>query len=346
MSALLKNIHEISSAEVSSLIKKHHFSLLSSFYEIQSAFLTEIYKRYGSIESANIILCFARNMHLSIIRQREKKLNFDISLNNFFTNMSTISKPCEKIIDIVKITGIPKETVRRKIKKLYNEGYLVWCEDNKKYTWDIPLKTIEAYFSIISDEIINLSRFILKFTTPFKIKLNSKDLEKEIKLQFSFYWYHYLSSQLLWLRRWQCELQDNDLLLIILQTVVPSMNFISQTKIPIGKDNEINSENLFKIVGRVDDSKYKINGAISATSISDITHIPRATCIRKLEKLVNLGFLLREKNTKRYYINQNMEDRTKNIMTRENVQFTIQTFSQFISLIINSLLYNNKKKKN
>ena len=105
-------------------------------------------------------------------------------------------------------------------------------------------------------------------------------------------------------------------------------------------------KNNFEIISTGGTKRKLLENGINVTSISDITHIPRATCIRKLEKLVNLGFLLREKNTKRYYINQNMEDRTKNIMTRENVQFTIQTFSQFISLIINSLLYNNKKQKN
>ena len=66
------------------------------------------------------------------------------------------------------------------------------------------------------------------------------------------------------------------------------------------------------------------------TAVSDVTGIPRATCIRKLEKLVLLGFLLRETKTKRYYINQNIADRTRNVVTRENMLFTIETFSQYL----------------
>ena len=76
--------------------------------------------------------------------------------------------------------------------------------------------------------------------------------------------------------------------------------------------------------------------------LSTITGIPRATCITKLEKLVSLGFLLREAKSKRYYVNQNSDDRTKNIIKSENVIFTIDTFSQFLAIIINSLIHNKK----
>ena len=39
------------------------------------------------------------------------------------------------------------------------------------------------------------------------------------------------------------------------------------------------------------------NCSISATSVSEVTGIPRATVIRKLDKLVNLGFLINSLNS-------------------------------------------------
>ena len=39
-------------------------------------------------------------MHLQIIRQKEKKLNFDISLDSFLDNLENIEKPSEKILKI------------------------------------------------------------------------------------------------------------------------------------------------------------------------------------------------------------------------------------------------------
>ena len=82
----------------------------------------------------------------------------------------------------------------------------------------------------------------------------------------------------------------------------------------------------------------KVGMSGSKKQISDITGIPRATCIRKLDKLVGLRFLLKEQKTKRYYVNQNLNERTKNILTKENVDFTIKNYSYFLSITLNALL--------
>ena len=95
MQPLRKN-STLSADDVSQLIQTHYSNLMESFYELQSEFLSGIYKRYRSIETANIILCFARNVHLEIIRQREKDLNFNVSLENFWKNFNIIHKPAEK----------------------------------------------------------------------------------------------------------------------------------------------------------------------------------------------------------------------------------------------------------
>ena len=102
----------------------------------------------------------------------------------------------------------------------------------------------------------------------------------------------------------------------------------------------LNLDEVFLITGKVGKDVKNKNFAISATSVSEITGIPRATAIRKLDKLVNLGFLVREIKTKRYSINQSMDARTKNIMSKDNVTFTIKTFSDYISIILNSLIQN------
>ena len=120
----LRKNSNVSPQDISELIRTHYANLMQAFYESQSSFLCSIYKRHKSIETANIILCFSRNIHLEIIRQREKDLNFNVSLENFWKNFNLISKPPEKITSVVKITGIPKETVRRKIKNLTDIGSL------------------------------------------------------------------------------------------------------------------------------------------------------------------------------------------------------------------------------
>ena len=331
----LKKNFSVSPNDIAKLIKTHYANLMPAFYELQSSFLCDIYKRYGSIEKANIVLCFSRDIHLEIIRQREKDLNFDVSLQNFWANYTTINKPTKKITTVVKITGIPKETVRRKVKNLMERGFLEKDKKNKSYFWGLidKAKEREDFFKNIEIDTNNLSIFISKIVKDLGMKASNKTVEDEIRSQFSFYWYHFLSCQLEWLKWWQVKLKDNDLLLIALQATIPTLQFIDKNM------NAINIDEVFKIIGQINKEQCS-TCSISATSVSEITAIPRATVIRKLDKLVNLGFLVRELKSKRYSINQSTDARTKTIMSKDNVNFTIKIFSDYIAIILNSLIQN------
>ena len=60
--------------------------LMPTFYEMESSFLSGVYKRYGDLEGGNIVIFFARDCHLEILRKREKDLSLDLSLDNFWEN--------------------------------------------------------------------------------------------------------------------------------------------------------------------------------------------------------------------------------------------------------------------
>ena len=178
MLPLKKNI-TISPINISELIKTHYSNLMRSFYETQSSFLCGIYKRYGSIETANIILCFTRNVHLEIIRQREKDLNFSVSLENFWKNYNIITNPIEKITSVVKITGIPKETVRRKINNLTERGFLRKDKKSKSYYWNLGEKEKDSFFQLIESETKSLSSFISKIVKDLGLKSNNTAVEND-----------------------------------------------------------------------------------------------------------------------------------------------------------------------
>ena len=52
--------------------EKNFSELLPIFYEMQSTFLSGIYKRYGDLEGGQIVIYFARNLHLKVMRKREE----------------------------------------------------------------------------------------------------------------------------------------------------------------------------------------------------------------------------------------------------------------------------------
>ena len=331
-----RKIKELRSSDINQLLLKRTADLMSEFYEMQSTFLSGIYKRYKSIETANIILCLAKKMHLEIIRQREKNMNHDISLENFWNNFNNISRPTEKIVSISNMTGIPKETTRRKIISLINQNFVVLNKSNKEYYWNLSSKHQEDYFNIVKNEIEILAKFASACAAGLELSIDKNTIVKEIKSQFSFYWYHFLNYQLRWLKMWQDKIKDIDFILIALQAVIPTLQYADKNQ----NIKDLSLENLYKIVGKAN-NQYKFSDtAVSAASISEVTGIPRATCIRKLEKLVKLGMLMRETKTKRYFINQLTSSRTNTILTKENVLFTIENFSEYLAIIFNSINRN------
>ena len=108
--------------------------------------------------------------------------------------------------------------------------------------------------------------------------------------------------------------------------------------------NEVGIENLYLLVGQTNTEYRKSNAGISASSISQVTGIPRPTCIRKLNILVNYGTLVRDESTKQYYLNHLAENRTRNILTKENVLNTVSIFSEYLSIILNAMIQNSKTK--
>ena len=331
-----RKIKELRPSDINQLLLKRTADLMSGFYEMQSTFLSGIYKRYKSIETANIILCLAKKMHLEIIRQREKNMNHDISLENFWNNFNNISRPTEKIVSIANMTGIPKETTRRKIISLINQNFIVLNKSNKEYYWNLSSKHHDDYFNIVKNEIEILAKFASTCAAGLELSIDKNTIVKEIKSQFSFYWYHFLNYQLRWLKMWQDKIKDIDFILIALQAVIPTLQYASKNQ----NIKDLSLENLSKIVGK-SNNQYKFSDtAVSAASISEVTGIPRATCIRKLETLVKLRMLVRETKTKRYFINQLTSKRTNTILTKENVLFTIENFSEYLAIILNSIKRN------
>ena len=326
----------ISSKDLIETLKGNFTSLMAAFYEMQSTFLSAMYRKHAGIDNACITLYFARSNHLEIIRQREKNLNFNISLEMYLENINQISIPVEKITSIVKKTGIPKETVRRKVKKLLNKGILSNNNKERGYSLIFDKKNKLEEINYINAEIKNISLFIYKLNNHLNLNFSSKIIESEVKSQFSFYWYHLLSCQLEWLKMWQVKLKDIDLILIMLQSIIPTLNFAEKNI------KNLNLNNIFINIGKMKTKFDTKKSSINATSVSEVTGIPRATCARKLDKLVSLGFLVYDTGSKRYIVNQNFEKRTASVLSKDKVNFTIELFSEYFSIILNSLAYNKK----
>ena len=330
---------------ISKIVYQNHESILAEFYEMQSNFLSARYKMNKSIETTNILTLLGRNLHLEIFRQRERDLNFDISLSNFLKinhfleNNNYGERAGLKIVSIVESTGIPKETVRRKLNKLVEGKVIKFDKKNKIYFYNLTQRNTELYNNFIEADIKSVARFVMSIAKYLNLNLKTKYVENEIKSQFSFYYYHFYNSQIAWMRMWQKEIKDVDLIFITIQALIPTLKYSSKNN---KNKNEVDYQNFHSLIGKGDADYKKDPNTINASSISDVSGIPRATCIRKLQKLVKLGMLVKEVNTKRYYVNQTASERAKFITKKENILSTINIFSDLLSILISALSSKSK----
>ena len=304
----------LSVVEIQKVYKDNYRKIIGEFMNIQSEFLSGIYNRYDKdLDAANIVLFFAKNLHQETLRLRDSDLNVDISFENFWNNHSKIRQKNFKIISIAKETGLPKETTRRKINNLIKSKML---EKQKNYlSWKPVEKHKESYNEIVSEELKQISKLIQVICIHLNITFSREKITNELKKYYSFYWYHYLNTQLQYLKMWQNRLSDLELLLISMQCLIQS---------------NLNSDKGIK-----DNIKL---GSVSATSISDVTGIPRATCIRKLDKLYKMKIIKKDQETKRYYFD-NKKIYNSNILKPDEIaENTIQIFSNFFLIILKALL--------
>ena len=130
------------------------------------------------------------------------------------------------------------------------------------------------------------------------------------------------------------QFKDLEMLLIGLQTLIQSIRYFKNS----GRLQNLDSFLLGKTTKSTASLDNK-NTGISATSISEVTGIPRANCIRKLEKYVKMKIIEKNSVTKRYNIipNQIKTTLSSGNTILDGINYTINIFSEFSSIVLKSL---------
>ena len=320
----MDRLKKFEKSNIEKVLRDNFSKLMPTFYEMESSFLSGVYKRYGDLEGGNIVIYFARDLHLEILRKRENDLSFDLSLDMFWQNHKDIRQGKKKIIVVSKETGLPKETARRKIISLIKKKHLRKEEKNRLF-WEPASEHKETYLKIIGEQINSLSKFILEQTKLLQLNVPLVKIEREIKKNYSFYWYHYLTVQLQYIKFWQEKLNDLEMLLIGLQTTIQTVNHLNR-KTENGYLTHLKSQKNFDLK----------EANISATSVSEVTGIPRATCIRKLDKFVKMKVLEKDSESKRYFLKLN-QTTLNPMLDTEWLKQKISILSEFSSVIMRGL---------
>ena len=311
-----------SAEDIKNKILNNYIEYLYLFVEVQSKFLSGLYDRYQNLENGNLVLYFAKQTHQDILRQKDYDLNFDISYKKFWQNHHGVKPKKKSLTTIAEYTHLPKETVRRKILQLIKQKVL--NKKNKSIGWLPNEQYKQSYNLVVDKEINDICKLISFVCEKLNISIYKEEIEKEIKEKFSFYWFHYLGAQLEYLGVWSKELNDIELGLIFLQVA-----HLFSSKV---KARNLSHKEIYDNPSALKEFK---EASISATSISEVTKIPRATCIRKLEILSKKKLISRDEVSKRYYIIPGAI--SKNLISEKLTKKVVEVFSEFFFICVRAI---------
>ncbi|MDC1464008.1 MarR family transcriptional regulator [Alphaproteobacteria bacterium] len=325
---MIKNIPNISSEIDEEKIFKiinENFSLLApAYYTLVSSWLINAYKVYNGIDKF-IILIYLINKDLIAKRKNEEIVNYDKFYKDKSLEILKIN-----ISDIAKDLLIPKENVRRKISELEEKGIIK--RKGKKIFVEISGFSQAKPNITLNDLSVLVSKFseILKDKNITNKFFHTEEISKLIKESFSFCWYQFYKFIFIFTNSWKTGTKTQDLETICVGLVV----LINTVQNKDFKNKSLDRKKHLKEIQK------PAHIGINAFSIAEITEIPRATVVRKLEFLIKSKFLnIDEKKlytfgigvqSKQFKVISKLQDRNMNALSK----FLYRVFNQI--KVINS----------
>ena len=309
---------QIRSEEIREVIKKNFISITPVWVPSQMAWMNNVYKTFNDYEKFMIIMHLLMKTFETYSRNFVK-LNYEEYFSQNQVEIDTIN-----VMEISKALNIPKETTRRKINELEELGAIKRVD--KKFiidrnTW--PSIKPEETMKRMSRFLSTLSKMVFNEGLASK-PISTENLIETSKKYFSFVWKLYYEMQMPMLLGFKKVYGDLETFHI--HGICISNQALNSKK---NDNSEMSIEFYLEKYFFGDDKNFT---GINAMSISDITGIPRATVIRKLNKLVEKNFLTMD--SKKHY--SSTGDHKKRILDVQ--KNTFYNLSNFASRIYNLTL--------
>ena len=253
--------------------------------KFQQTWTNRAYRTFKDLDKYIVMMYLIRNYWQNL----SSKFHY-LSMDEFY-DLDTVTIEKINLIRISNELNIPKETIRRKVNELQSDNILV--REGKKITFykkgivfQKPTDTVELMTTFIEKK----SR-MMQGNDWFGEHLSKDQIRTFIKKYFTVVWLRYFKMQIPFLIRHRNTFKD-------LETWIVWGNIALSHQYHLAKASEkniikehIKINNYFRNVADV-----KIHRGINASSIADISTIPRATVIRKLKWLVEQDVVKKSNN--------------------------------------------------
>jgi predicted transcriptional regulator len=259
-----------------------HYDTWSSF---QQSWTNEAYKTFKDFDKYIVMMFLIRNYWQGL----SDKFSY-ISMDEFY-DLEKITIDKINLIHISNELNIPKETIRRKVNELQDSGILIRqgksiALNKKGVNYQKP-DTIVDLLSTFIEKKSNLLQSHHWFGKPLK----KKEIRQFINKYFTIIWLRFFKLQIPFLIRHRNVFRD-------LETWIVWGNIALNQQDHLRKavDRDLLYENMRHDNYYRNIANFKIARGINASSIADISSIPRATVIRKLKWLIRNDIIKKNKN--------------------------------------------------
>jgi len=299
--------------------KKYH--LISPLWSIhQLEWVSGVYQSYKDHEKYMIVLYLIKKT-FDFYSKNLVKENFTEFFEKDFIEVDSFT-----IMEVSKAIDITKESTRRKINELEKSGAIKRIKrrtiiDKSMFPFMKPQKSIiriSRFLSTISNILYQGNILQSEFET---IKI-----EDFIKNNFSLIWKLYYEVQIPNLLKWKKVFKDLETFHVWAVCVVNQK--LNSQKNP-ESNNKISKK---KYLDRYFFNDDNVIDGVNAMSISDISGIPRATVIRKLNILIEKKYLVI--NDKKHYTLANTHQKKLSSIQEINLSFLYEFIANVFNLIL------------
>jgi len=311
------------------IFSKSSYEALTPFYKFQQTWVNKAYSVFKDFDTYLILMYLKQKIYVDY----SDRFHY-MSLNNFYSQ-DKIAIDKINLIQIAKSLNIPKETIRRKINYLEKKE-IIFRSGKSIYLNSKALEIIKPNHTLPMLSIfLEKMSIILSKEDWFGGFINRENIELFIREHFTVCWEYFYRFQIPYLVRHRKAFGDLESWNVWGSIAIVQAAGFNEDLKKITREEFTGYEDYYFSM-----LKFKPVRGINASSISDISSIPRATVIRKLRVMEKKGFIRRNIKLE-YTLGQ-----AKNLkLFLQNYLINQKNLSDFSTSLFN-LMKNSKFKIN
>jgi len=314
--------------KINLVLSSNPFILMKYWIKFQQEWVHNTFNKFKDHDKYIIL------MYLISRTWQDKSNLFKFQSIEEYYSQNEINLPDISLSEISIDLKIPKETIRRKLIELEKKNIIK--RDGQKIILaqlglslqkpEVSIKTLAIFFEKLS--------ILLSTQDWFGTHIPKENIELYFKKYYTVFWNHYFKMQIPFLTRWKIVFGDLESWVIWANIGInQSLNLEKISKHINKKINfsEVEIKNLY--LSNV--QKNEPDRGINASSIAEISGIPRATVLRKLKKLVSEKAIRRNKKLEYILTNQGK--------LNETIQANYLINQKYIALFVTDIFNLIKK---